>query len=214
MTKATAPLADGVALLERAIGYALGTLQAVTPELLSRPTPCRGWDLRLLLLHVNASLDTLYEGIDDGHVGLAPDPGHDDLADPVAMFRGAARRVLGAWIETAPHKRAIAIAGCPLTTAAVASAGAVEIAVHGWDVSRACGHARPIPPALAQDLLELAPLLVTDATRHPLFAAAVAVPPSSSPGDRLVAYLGRRPDLPRAEPSDHGETTTRPPTAD
>jgi hypothetical protein len=35
-----AALADPAALLDRAIGFALGAVQAVTPERLSDPTPC------------------------------------------------------------------------------------------------------------------------------------------------------------------------------
>jgi uncharacterized protein (TIGR03086 family) len=69
----------------------------------------------------------------------------------------------------------------------------VEIAVHGWDVAQACGRPRPIPPQLAEELLQLAPLLVTDADRPGRFAPPVAVPAGASPGDRLVAFLGRGP---------------------
>jgi hypothetical protein len=61
----------------------------------------------------------------------------------------------------------------------------------GWDIAWACGQRQPIPPGLAIDLLKLSPLVVTDATRHPLFAAPVAVSPLASPSDRLVASLGR-----------------------
>ena len=43
--------ADGARLLEPSISYALGVALAVTPEILSRPTPCREWDLRMLLRH-------------------------------------------------------------------------------------------------------------------------------------------------------------------
>jgi len=35
--------------------------------------------------------------------------------------------------------------------------------------------------------------VVTDATRHRLFAAPVAVSPLASPSDLLVAFLGRSP---------------------
>ena len=70
--------------------------------------------------------------------------------------------------------------------------GAVEIAVHGWDVSAARdGEARPIPAALATRMLRLSPLLV--AGREGLFGVPVDIPAQASPGDRLVGYLGRRP---------------------
>jgi len=68
---------------------------------------------------------------------------------------------------------------------------ALEIAVHGWDMSQACGHRRPIPQPLAAGLLTLAPLLVPETGRHPLFAAPATVPPGAGPSDRLAAFLGR-----------------------
>jgi hypothetical protein len=58
-------------------------------------------------------------------------------------------------------------------------------------MSQACGHRRPIPRALAAELLAVAPLLVPETGRHPLFAAPVAAPPGAGPSDRLAAFLGR-----------------------
>ncbi len=69
--------------------------------------------------------------------------------------------------------------------------GALEIAVHGWDISQACGHRRPIPHRLATDLVAMAPLLVPEAGRHPLFAAPVPAAREATASDQLVAFLGR-----------------------
>jgi hypothetical protein len=74
-------------------------------------------------------------------------------------------------------------------------AGAIEITVHGWDISVACGLGRPVPPALAALLLPIAPLLITPVTRAGLFADPVPVPGRACPGDQLVAFLGRQPRL-------------------
>jgi hypothetical protein len=79
-----------------------------------------------------------------------------------------------------------------------ATAGAIEIAVHGWDISAACGVSRPVPPALAAVLLPIAPLLITPGTRPGLFADPVRLPGPAGPGDQLVAFLGRQPRLPAA----------------
>ena len=187
-------LAGQAGLLESAIGYALGTVQAVTPDLLSRPTPCRGWDLRMLLRHACESLAALGEGVDAGRVGLRPCAGDDDAAaDPARAFRERAGLLLGAWTSAGRQHRSIAIADRCLTPDIVAATGAIEIAVHGWDVSRACGHREPIPPALAADLLAVAVLLVPGDGRHPLFAAPVPVTATADPSDRLTAFLGRAP---------------------
>jgi uncharacterized protein (TIGR03086 family) len=179
-------------LLEPAIGYALDAIEAVTPDLLSRATPCRGWDLRMLLRHASESLAALCEGVGGGRVGLRPAPEDEDAAaDPVRTFRDRASLLLGAWTGATGPPEVIAIADRCLPPGILAAAGALEIAVHGWDMSQACGHCRPIPALLATDLLEVAPLLVPALGRHPLFAAPVAVAPMADPSDRLAAFMGR-----------------------
>jgi len=188
----TEPLAGGVALLERAIGYTLGNLHLVTWPALRRRTPWLEWDLGGLLAHMNDSLAALQEAVDPGGIGLSPIADHrGQSADLVAELRGRACRLLGAWTVT-DHDRA-SVAGCPVPAIVVTSVGAIEVAVHGWDVGQACGHNLSIPAGLAGELLALAPLFVTGTDRPGRFAAPVPVPPDASPGDRLVAFLGREP---------------------
>ena len=189
----TGGLAGETGLLESAIGYALGAVQAVTPDVLSRPTPCRGWDLEMLLRHASESLAALREGVDAGRVGLRPSADDDAAADPVRTFRERAGLLLAAWTGVSGPQEVITIADRCLPSGIMADAGALEIAVHGWDMSWACGHHRPIPGPLAAELLEVARLLVPTTGRHPLFAAPVAVAPMAGPSDRLTAFLGRAP---------------------
>lgn len=181
--------------LAGAIRYALGSLTCVTPGALSRPTPCAAWDLATLLQHVNDSLAALHEAIATGRVGLGrAAETTDHPADRlVATFRERAGRLLTASATTGDWDRAVAIADRRLACSAVAAVGAVELAVHGWDVAEACGCHRPIPPALATGVLQIVPLVVADATRDIHFAAPVTVSPLASPSDRLVALLGRNP---------------------
>jgi len=87
----------------------------------------------------------------------------------------------------------IAIADRRLTLGLMTGVGALEMAVHGWDLSRACGHCQPIPGPLAISLLHISPLLVPRTGRAPLFGPPVTVPPLATPSDQLVAYLGRNP---------------------
>lgn len=200
-TAAAAP-ADPLALLERAIGYTRPSLQLVTDEAMARPTPCRGWDLRALLCHLSDSLAALQEAVEIGYVDLHPARGTgptvagtvsaDGPRDLVATVRSRACSLLGAWTHSA-GATLVSVAGRPLATDLLAGTGALEIAVHGWDVARACGGCRPLPPLLAEELLELAPLVVTDHDRPARFAAPVGLPSCAAPGDRLLAFLGRRP---------------------
>lgn len=195
MTRPVVP-AGGVALLRPAIGYALAAADAITPDLLSRPTPCRGWDLRMLLRHVNESLAALHEAADAGRVSAwpGPDPAGGDLA---ATFRDRARRLADACAGpgdgTDRCGRVVFIADRSTTLRSVAALGAIEVAQHGWDISRACGPGRPIPAPLAESLLAIAPALVDGAGRAPLFAPPVAPAADAGPSDRLAAFLGRDP---------------------
>jgi uncharacterized protein (TIGR03086 family) len=183
----------GVALLERAMAYTLGGLLLVTPQALSRPTPCGDWDLRALLAHLNDSLRAMDEAITVSRVDLVPPP-LDPPGDPVAGLRDRAGQMMGSWANArAPAD--IAIADRALRPEIVAATGAVEVAVHGWDVYRACGSAVPVPPSLAEELLELCEVLVLESDRPIRFARRVELsgPEEASPSDRLVAYLGRHP---------------------
>jgi len=184
----TAALLGGVSLLERAVNYALGALHPVTRADLSAPTPCPAWDLRALLAHLDESLLALHEAA-SGHVRLDPATYRRD--DPVATVRARASELVGAWTHST--RTGVTIGDAGLTTSILTATGAVEIAVHGWDVATATGRHHPLPPALAEDLLALTPFLVSDLDRPARFGAPVPVLAGAAAGDRLLAFLGRRP---------------------
>ena len=191
----TGPPADASELLERALGYAAGSLALVRPALLSRPTPCAGWDLRTLLRHLDDSLLALIEATGTGRVA-APGPAAPGPAaaavDPAGTLRDRARILIGRCAAgTGPA--VVAVGDRQLTARAVAAAGALEIAVHGWDIARACGADRPLPPSFALRLLSVSSLLVDDADRPVRFAPPLPVPDGDNPGSRLLAFLGRDP---------------------
>jgi uncharacterized protein (TIGR03086 family) len=195
--------AAGIAAFRRALRYALVAAGTVTPELMPRPTPCRGWDLRMLLLHTTDSLAALAEGLNDGRVLLDAEAGDAWAADAWAadadtcsadagvLFRRQARRLLASSARADLADGVITVGGCPMAAAVLVTAGALEIAVHGWDIAQACGSREPIPAPLAAGLLRAAPLLITDADRRRLFDPPVRVTAAAGPSDRLTAFLGR-----------------------
>jgi uncharacterized protein (TIGR03086 family) len=113
------------------------------------------------------------------------------LGDPLEVLRDRAADLLCVCFGFTGEERFVAVSGLPMPAGLVACTGAVEIAVHGWDVSAARGRRHPVPPRLAAPMLGLGPLIVAD--RGGLFAAPVRVPADASPGDRLVGFLGRDP---------------------
>lgn len=180
----------GAVLLGRAAEYAVGAVDTVAPELLSRPTPCRKWNLRMLLSHLCSSVAALQEGLDSGRVCLFPTGDHETAADPTSLVRSRVTRLLDEW-SVASDDRMIAVAGQPIPLSLMAGLAALEIAVHGWDVSRASGHDRPIPPDVAGELLTVARVVASDDNRHRLFAPPITTSAPASPGEELLAFLGR-----------------------
>jgi uncharacterized protein (TIGR03086 family) len=184
-----AALIGGIGLLERAVSYTLGSLHLVTSALLPRPTPCRDWTLRELLAHMDDSLLALHEAADLGHVAL--DVSKAGPGDPVSVLKNRACHLLAAW-TAADAPGTVVVGGNPLTTGILTSAGAVEVAVHGWDVAQACGSGRPLPEPLAEELLELVPFFIADEDRPARFGPRVAVSPLAGASDRLLAFTGRQ----------------------
>jgi uncharacterized protein (TIGR03086 family) len=185
----------GSALLERAVGFGLAALDALPPLTaaeLARPTACAGWNLEMLLLHLDDSLAALNEAVTEGSVRLLPDH-PDGPRDLIGSLREGARRLAAAWTDADREGRVVMVAGCALRAGVVACVGALEIVVHVWDVGQALGAPVRIPDALAERLLRVAPLLIQDHARDGLFGSPVPVPPDAPPGDRLVAFLGRDP---------------------
>ena len=182
-------------LLESAVTYAMAEAELITPQLLSSPTPCPGWDLEMLLDHLVDSIRVLHEAMATGAVSadVAPGVAVVPRPDPLARLHSETARLLDTDAVAESTERAVYIGDRQLTASMVMVAGAIEIAVHGWDISVACGAARVIPPSLVAVLLPIAPLLITAETRPGLFADPVRLTGPASPGDELVAFLGRQP---------------------
>jgi uncharacterized protein (TIGR03086 family) len=183
-----AALRAGVAVLERAVAYCLGSLTLVTPALLERPTPCAQWNLYDLLDHLIDSMAALEEAA-SGRVALIAPTGAGEV---IPRARDRAVRLVGAWAN-ACGASAVRIEQATLSAPVAAGAGAIEVAVHGWDVARACGDTRPIPADLADELLDLAVVLIRAADRPGRFGRPTAVRGDAPPADQLLAFLGRAP---------------------
>jgi uncharacterized protein (TIGR03086 family) len=180
-----APLDHAVGLLDRALAYTRATLNDVTDGDLGRRTPCEHWDLGQLLAHMEDALDAFAEGA-AGEVAL-----HDRIPARVRVdnLQRKACGLLLAWSTDPPPT--VRIGEHELDTAVVVLAAALEITVHGWDVSQAVGTARPLPVALARGLLPVAESLVGESDRGPEFGAPRPVPADAAEQVRLLGFLGR-----------------------
>jgi uncharacterized protein (TIGR03086 family) len=180
-------MTNAMVLLASSISYALGAVALVTPRKLSLPTPCADWNLGALLRHLADSLTAIDEALVTGIIGMSPESCRDD--DPVELVRDRAADLLYSAFTTSDLP--VLVGGLPVPAEMIVTTGAVEIAVHGWDISVACGCDRAVPEEIARPLIPRLPELV--AGRNGLFGSPVTVPPCASPGSQLVAYLGRDP---------------------
>ena len=190
MTSAPARTRDDLELLDRSLGWTRSVLADVRDDLAGAPTPCTGWTLLDLLRHMVDSLSALAEAA-TGSVALAATP-VDRSAGPEALARSLGDlgcAVLGGWVHASASP--VDLGAGPLRRAVLTEVGALEVAVHGWDLARSVGSAAVLPPVLAAGLLPIAARRVGPADRPGTFGPVVE-PSGSDPVTLLLAHLGRR----------------------
>jgi uncharacterized protein (TIGR03086 family) len=184
-----------VELLERAIGYTRASLLLVTEADLGRPTPCRGWLLHDLLTHMDDSLEAMAAAAQATALSLVPSRPPGDSSDLLDSICHRARGLLAHWHPADDLRPGddVALGELWLSRELLGSVGALEIALHGWDVAEAIGRPRSIPPGLAMDLWPVARDHITDDDRPFRFAQPVEVSDWATPTARLLAHSGRSP---------------------
>jgi uncharacterized protein (TIGR03086 family) len=194
------PDPDALSVLTAATRYLFDNLLLVRGTDLSAPTPCREWDLRRLLRHVGASLadaaDVLAAGERPERSGREPGAPAAG-SDPVAALRaGVVDFLLAAQVHevtAAPPGRWCRINGRPLPADVVVYVGALEMALHAWDIAQACRTDRPIPTELASALLCVSPPLAAAGLAGRVFAEPLSAPSTATLSEQLVALFGRQP---------------------
>jgi uncharacterized protein (TIGR03086 family) len=182
-----------VAVLDSAVTWTHDCLQLARSSPLDVPTPCVDWDLGQLLTHMEDSLIALEEAAAHGRVPVRDvvlHAGDGPSVDRVIQLGCGTRAAWHARVTSAP----INISDLSLGRDTTALVGALEIAVHGWDVARATGQNRRMPEDLAVRLYDVALAVVTPGERGLRFGPAVEVPVSAPTSTRLLAHLGRRDD--------------------
>ena len=181
---------DDLELLERALGWTRGVLVDVRDDQAAARTPCAGWTLLDLLRHMVDSLSALAEAATGSVAATATTA--DRAAGPEELARslcGLGCTVLGDWVRA--DARPVELGVGHLHRTVLTGVGALEVAVHGWDVARSCGSTAELPPTLAAGLLPVAARRVGPDDRPGAFGPAVT-PAGTDPVSLLLAHLGRR----------------------
>ncbi len=179
--------------LARAFHQAEAVIASVTPDHLTRPTPCTEWDVRTLLSHLvtvarrisvlgegRPALDVRAESIPDGEV--------------LGAFRAAREAADRAWADDAALTREVDVPWARMPGAMVLGGYLPEVVTHIWDLWTAIDSTTALDPDLAEAALTVARRAIpTERDQFP-FAPVVAVPETAEAYSRLAGWMGRVPD--------------------
>ena len=137
-----------------------GLAQQATPEQLTLPTPCAGWDLRRLLDHMTSENLGFAAAARGQGADLSVWAHDENRADPVADYVAATDTLLAAFAEPGVLDQSFAL---PLLTTEREFPGhqavlmqLVDGVVHAWDLARTLGLPLSIDDELTKPVLELA----------------------------------------------------------
>lgn len=187
----------------RAVRLTAHIADQITPNDLTRATPCAGWTLADLLAHMIVQ----HRGFAAAATG-APSPLADweprPLSpDPVADFDSAADEVITAFADDTVADREIwlpELARQPFPVTDALTFQLVDDVVHAWDLARALDVPLHVEPDLAEAALVIALRVPADPARRGAgfpFAAGRPAPSDASALDRTLLALGRSPAWPR-----------------
>ena len=166
----------------------------VRPEHLAKPTPCRDWDVRLLLNHIVGGNYMFAEVARGGRVEGTGEMEDYTRPDPGTNYLASAEAVLAAWSEPGAMDRRCHMPFGDIPAPAAVSIHFLDLVVHGWDLARASGQDATIAPDLAAEALDISRDLLSDELREAgVFGPEVPVSADDPLHDRLVAFMGRRP---------------------
>ena len=185
---------DITVVYERALGATGSIVEGVLPEQLPDPTPCPGWDVRVLLHHLIGA-NWMFAGV---AAGGTMDAGGDmpELAafDPSGAYNDSAAAVVDAWRQPGALDRRCHLSFGDMPARATMAIHFLDVLVHGWDLATATGRDATLDPELAAVGMVVAEGMISDALRATgAFGPAVPWPDDAPVGERLVAFTGRRP---------------------
>nr|WP_090340658.1 TIGR03086 family metal-binding protein [Mycolicibacterium malmesburyense]CRL70136.1 hypothetical protein CPGR_01486 [Mycolicibacterium malmesburyense] len=187
-----------------AVAKTVETASKVTADDFDRPTPCAGWNLADLLIHMTVQ----HKGFAAAARGAGADlavwrpvtVAEAVHADPGGAYAAAASEVLDAFAADGVLDATFALPefGPDATVPGAMAIGFhfVDYVVHGWDLARSIGVPFVLPAEVVEAVVPVAMAVpdgdIRDADDSP-FARAVSAGEDSSDLDRVLRHLGRSP---------------------
>jgi uncharacterized protein (TIGR03086 family) len=177
---------DLLDLYRSASGWAATKVAGAADEL-DAETPCDGWDARTLLNHM-LETQQYFVGAARGDDVSPPSAIPPKLLsdDPVADFERARAEMVTTYEAPGVIERTGPSLGIAFS----------DQLLHGWDLAKSTAQDATMPEGLPEAAYEMIHGQFTEEQRKGVFKPEIAVAPTASPQDRLLAYTGRDPSTP------------------
>ncbi|WP_441963553.1 TIGR03086 family metal-binding protein [Mycolicibacterium houstonense] len=162
-------------------------LHGITPDDLSRRTPCREFDVAGLTDHLLTSITLI------GSAAGAQLPDRDQQASVEDQVISAARSAVAAWRRRGVTGT-VPFGDGEMPAAVMARILSMEFLVHAWDYARATGQAVEVSDEAPEQVLAWSRAVLTPEGRvRAGFDDPVEIADDAPALDRLLAFTGRRP---------------------
>ena len=143
-------MADAVDTLRKAFEESERVIAGITPEDLSKSTPCSDWDLRALLNHTVGAV-TLFAVSASGQSIEGFDSNAERIGDdPLGAFQQASAAALQAWGGEGVLEGMVTLPPGQMPGAVGININLFDTYVHAWDIAQATGQAFSLAPELAR----------------------------------------------------------------
>ena len=156
MTTAPDTLPDFRTQLATAQDWVASLIEQVTPDQLSKATPCTEFDVRELIAHVYMGahrVTGMAAGADASTILFPVEQLPEDLA---GGYRAAIAESQAAWTDDRLLAQMMTAPFGTMPGAALLGAYTMEALAHGWDLAKATGQPTEIEPELAGLALDIA----------------------------------------------------------
>ncbi|GIF74780.1 TIGR03086 family metal-binding protein [Asanoa siamensis] len=167
----------------------------IRPDQWSAPTPCRDWTVRDLVNHLVYEDRWSVPLVNGASLGSVGDRFEGDLlgADPVTAARDAAAESIAAVSAPGALSRTVELSFGMTPADEYVRQLLADHVVHGWDLAAALGADRALDADLVREVADWFPANEAGYRDSGAIAAAVDVPATAGPQDRLIAAFGRNP---------------------
>jgi uncharacterized protein (TIGR03086 family) len=177
-----------VGLYRAAAADAVATVEAIRPEQLTWPTPCRDWTVQHLVDHLTNGTEYLRAAVEGR-------PARELRGVGLADFgRGVQAALLDLDRPGALDRTCRSPLGFEWSVGEAVAGTFMDVLIHSWDLAGSCGQDETLDSRLVEACIDMfLPAMPELGRAAGLVGPAVDVGPGATPQARLLGAMGRRP---------------------